>query len=123
MPAPAPRLSPAPATSSALAEVAAKDSGIEPRRCDVTSPAKDRASLVDGVLARHGRIDALVNNAGIGWEGLVEEMESGDVEQLVNTNVTALIDLTRLVLPGMLERGSGHVVMTSSSAAGSPSRR
>jgi NADP-dependent 3-hydroxy acid dehydrogenase YdfG len=99
-----------------LAEVAAKTSGIEPRRCDVTSPA-DRAALVDGVLARHGRIDALVNNAGIGWEGLVEEMESGDVEQLVNTNVTALIDLTRLVLPGMLERRSGHIVMTSSSAA------
>src|SRR4051812_27329231 len=98
-----------------LRQVAAKTPGIEPRRCDVTS-AQERAALVDGVLARHGRIDALVNNAGIGWEGLVEEMESGDIEQLVNTNVTALIDLTRLVLPGMLERGSGHIVMTSSSA-------
>jgi short-subunit dehydrogenase len=98
-----------------LEEVAAETPGIEPRRCDVTS-AQERAALVDGVLARHGRIDALVNNAGVGWEGLVEEMESGDVEQLVNTNVTALIDLTRLVLPGMLERGAGHIVMTSSSA-------
>jgi NADP-dependent 3-hydroxy acid dehydrogenase YdfG len=98
-----------------LREMAAKTSGIEPRRCDVTSAA-DRAALVDGVLARHGRIDAIVNNAGIGWEGLVHEMESGDIEQLVNTNITALIDLTRLVLPGMLERGSGHIVMTSSAA-------
>jgi NADP-dependent 3-hydroxy acid dehydrogenase YdfG len=98
-----------------LQELAAKTTGIEPRRCDVTS-AQDRVALIDGVLARHGRIDALVNNAGIGWEGLVEEMESGDIEQLVNTNVTALIDLTRLVLPGMLERGAGHVVMTSSAA-------
>lgn len=98
-----------------LDEVAAATPGIESRRCDVTSSA-DRAALVDGVLARHGAIDAIVNNAGVGWEGLVEEMESGDVEKLVNTNVTALIDLTRLVLPGMLERGSGHIVMTSSSA-------
>lgn len=98
-----------------MQEVADKTPGIEPRRCDVTS-AQDRAALIDGVLARHGRIDALVNNAGIGWEGLVEEMETGDVEKLVNTNVTALIDLTRLVLPGMLERGAGHIVMTSSSA-------
>ncbi len=98
-----------------LRQVASQTPGIEPRRCDVTS-AQDRAALVDGVLARHGRIDALVNNAGVGWEGLVEEMETGDVEKMVNTNVTALIDLTRLVLPGMLERGSGHVVMTSSSA-------
>jgi NADP-dependent 3-hydroxy acid dehydrogenase YdfG len=98
-----------------LREIAAKTPGIEPRRTDVTS-AGERVALIDGVLARHGRIDGLVNNAGIGWEGLVEEMEVGDIEQLVNTNVTALIDLTRLVLPGMLERGSGHVVMTSSSA-------
>lgn len=98
-----------------LEDVAAETSGIEPRRCDVTS-AQERAALVDGVLARHGRIDGLVNNAGIGWEGLVEEMESGDIEALVNTNITALMDLTRLVLPGMLERGTGHIVMTSSSA-------
>jgi NADP-dependent 3-hydroxy acid dehydrogenase YdfG len=98
-----------------LEEVAAGTTGIEVQRCDVTS-ASDRAALVDGVLARHGRIDALVNNAGLGWEGLVEEMESGDIEQLVNTNVTALMDLTRLVLPGMLDREAGHVVMTSSSA-------
>jgi NADP-dependent 3-hydroxy acid dehydrogenase YdfG len=98
-----------------LQDVAAENSGIEVRRCDVTSAA-DRAALIDGVLARHGRIDGLVNNAGVGWEGLVEEMEAGDVERLVDTNVTALIDLTRLVLPSMLERGAGHVVMTSSSA-------
>ncbi|MDQ1635982.1 MAG: hypothetical protein QOJ32_2791 [Frankiaceae bacterium] len=98
-----------------LTHVAAEVPGLEPQRCDVTS-SKDRAALIDGVLARHGRIDALVNNAGVGWEGLVEEMETGDVEKLVNTNVTALIDLTRLVLPHMLERGDGHIVMTSSSA-------
>jgi NADP-dependent 3-hydroxy acid dehydrogenase YdfG len=99
-----------------LQHLAAGNPNIEVRTCDVTSSA-DRVALVDGVLARHGRIDALVNNAGVGWEGLVEEMETGDIERLVNTNVTAVLDLTRLVLPGMLERGSGHVVMTSSSAA------
>lgn len=107
-------------TEARLREVSEEAAGgrgtVETTRCDVTDAA-DRAALVEGVLERHGRVDALVNNAGIGWEGLVEEMSAGDVERLVATNLTAVVDLSRLVLPGMLERRSGHVVAVCSAAA------
>ena len=99
-----------------LAAVAAAEPGWDLRRADLTDPA-ERAALVDGVLADHGRIDVLVANAGIGWEGLVEDMTGDDVEQLYRTNVIAPVDLARRVLPGMLARGDGALVFTSSLAA------
>jgi len=99
-----------------LAAVAAAEPGWDLRRADLTDPA-ERAALVDGVLADHGRIDVLVANAGIGWEGLVEDMTGDDVEQLYRTNVIAPVDLARRVLPGMLARGDGAILFTSSLAA------
>ncbi|MDQ1687398.1 MAG: uncharacterized protein QOK42_373 [Frankiaceae bacterium] len=92
------------------------DLPVDARRCDVSSAA-DRASLVDGVLRDHGRIDVLVNNAGIGIAKLVEQMTTADVESLIATNCTGLVDMARLVLPNMLDRGSGHIVNISSGAA------
>jgi NADP-dependent 3-hydroxy acid dehydrogenase YdfG len=99
-----------------LREVANRRPELDLRHCDVTD-ADQRAALVAGVLADHGRIDVLVNNAGTGWPGLVEEMDVEDVERLYETNVIAAVDLTRRVLPGMLARRDGDVVMTSSGAA------
>ena len=99
-----------------LAAVGRAEPGWDLRRADLTDPAQ-RAGLVEGVLADHGRIDALVANAGIGWEGLVEDMSGDDVEQIYRTNVIAPVDLARRVLPGMLERRDGAIVFTSSMAA------
>jgi len=89
---------------------------IETMACDVRSAA-DRRALIEQVLATHGRIDALVNNAGVGFDGLLEDMSLEDVERVVQTNITGLVDLTRLVLPNMLTRGSGDVVNISSVVA------
>lgn len=99
-----------------LRALAARVPEIDVRSADVTEPG-ERAALVSSVLADHGRIDALVNNAGIGWQGLVEDMTAEDVERLYATNVVAVVDLTRRVLPGMLARRDGDVVVTSSGAA------
>ena len=100
----------------ALQELAAAHPGIEVETCDVTDAA-ERAALVKRVLAAHGRIDVLVNNAGVGVLGYLDEIEADDVERVFATNVVAVTDLTRLVLPGMRARGSGAVVMLSSVAA------
>lgn len=99
-----------------LREVAAAVPGMQVHRCDLTEAA-EREALVARVLADHGRVDVLVNNAGIGWTGLVAEMSGEDVERLYATNVVAVVDLTRRVLPGMLARGDGDIVVTSSGAA------
>ncbi len=59
-------------------------------------------------------IDILVNSAGVGWSGLTAEMAEEKVAELVAVNLTAPIQLTRLLLPGMTERGRGRVVFISS---------
>ena len=78
---------------------------------DVADDA-DRAALVK----QSEPVDVLVNNAGLGWKGMVEGMPPDKVRQLFDVNVLALIDLTQRVLPGMLERSRGHVVNVGSIA-------
>lgn len=101
---------------AALRELAAEQPGIEVEVCDLVV-AEQRAALVERVLARHGRIDVLVNDAGVGAVGLLHELSAEDVERVYLTNVVAYADLTRLVLPQMLAVGSGAIVMLSSAAA------
>ena len=100
----------------ALEELAAEHPGIHVETCDVTDAA-ERADLVKRVLAAHDRIDVLVNNAGVGALGYLDEMTVDDIERVYGTNVVAVADLTRLVLPGMRARRDGAVVMLSSVAA------
>jgi NADP-dependent 3-hydroxy acid dehydrogenase YdfG len=100
----------------ALQELAAEHPGIQVETCDVMDTA-ERAGLVKRVLAAHGRIDVLVNNAGVGAIGYLDELDADDVERVYAPNVVAVADLTRLVLPGMRARGHGDVVMLSSVAA------
>lgn len=99
-----------------LRHVAGELPGLQVVPCDLRD-GEQRGRLVDAVLERHGRIDVLVNNAGVGYVGAVVDMEAEDVERITSTNVTAVVDLTRRVLPGMLDRGDGDLLMVSSVAA------
>ncbi|HEY6276561.1 MAG TPA: SDR family NAD(P)-dependent oxidoreductase [Streptosporangiaceae bacterium] len=63
-----------------------------------------------------GGIDILVNNAGVGWAGPLGEITPAKVAELVAVNLTAPMELTRLLLPGMMARGGGRVVFVSSIA-------
>jgi NAD(P)-dependent dehydrogenase (short-subunit alcohol dehydrogenase family) len=63
-----------------------------------------------------GGIDLLVNNAGIGWAGPIEQMTAEQVADLIAVDLTAPIQLTRLLVPGMVARRHGHVVFVSSIA-------
>lgn len=76
---------------------------------DVTD-AKQAAAAVEAAIARFGRIDLLVNNAGRGLLGAVEETSAAEVEAVFATNVFGLLNVTRAVLPGMRARRSGRVV-------------
>lgn len=66
------------------------------------------------VAEQIGPVDVLVNNAGAGWAGPFAE--TPDVEGLVAVNLVAPLLLTRALLPGMLERGRGHIVNVGSIA-------
>jgi short-subunit dehydrogenase len=101
-----------------LAVVAAELPGLVTIPCDVRD-GEQRARLVRAAQC-HGPVDVLVHNAGVWYVGAVVDMSADEVERIVTTNLTALLDLTRLVLPDMLRRGDGDVLVMSSSAVWLP---
>ncbi|MFY1649712.1 oxidoreductase [Solwaraspora sp. WMMB762] len=89
------------------------DVGIRPVRTDVTDDAA-LVDLVEQVLAESGRVDVLVNNAGYGSFGAVEEVPMDEARRQFDVNVFGLARLTQLVLPQMRRQGSGRIVNISS---------
>ncbi len=71
-------------------------------------------AAVAAAVARFGRIDVLVNNAGFGLLGAVEEGSAAEVEALFATNVFGLLAVTRAVLPTMRRQGAGRILNLSS---------
>jgi NAD(P)-dependent dehydrogenase (short-subunit alcohol dehydrogenase family) len=100
--------------AEAIADLAAPGE-VEAEALDVTSDA-DRRRVADGVLARHGRIDALVNNAGWGAMAAVEETTPDLLQRMFDTNVFGAVEMCRLVLPTMRRQGSGRIVNVASVA-------
>nr|WP_168504877.1 oxidoreductase [Streptomyces sp. S1D4-11]QIY93383.1 oxidoreductase [Streptomyces sp. S1D4-11] len=82
---------------------------------DVTSD-ESVASVVEQVLKRFGRLDVLVNNAGIGANGAAEEFSVAQTQSLFDVNVFGLIRMTKAVLPHMRTRGNGRIINVSSVA-------
>jgi NAD(P)-dependent dehydrogenase (short-subunit alcohol dehydrogenase family) len=80
---------------------------------DVTDPAQVRA-LVDAAVARHGRVDGLVNNAGASFHGQMEEVDLAAYLQLLQLNVVSVVAAIQAVLPVMRRHGGGRIVNISS---------
>ncbi len=80
---------------------------------DITDQAS-RETLVEQVISDFGSIDILVNNAGVEWVAEFASIEPDDIQAMVMTNLLSPMMLTRLVLPGMLKQGSGHILNMSS---------
>jgi 3-oxoacyl-[acyl-carrier protein] reductase len=77
----------------------------------------DRASIqaaVDQVIQRHGRIDILINNAGITKDARLVNMTEAQFDAVIDVNLKGVFNCTQLVVPHMLEAGKGAVVNASS---------
>jgi NAD(P)-dependent dehydrogenase (short-subunit alcohol dehydrogenase family) len=108
------------ATARSLSQVEAAFAGapgfserLLPVALDVTHESQAMAAA-EAAIARFGSIDVLVNNAGRGLLGAVEEASAAEVEAVFATNVFGLLNVSRAVLPYMRAARSGHVVNISS---------
>jgi NAD(P)-dependent dehydrogenase (short-subunit alcohol dehydrogenase family) len=100
--------------TEALADlVAAHPDQLEALPLDVTDTAAAEAAVRD-VVARHGRIDVLVNNAGRTHVGALEETTDAELRELFDLHVFGPAALTRAALPHMRERRAGAIVQMSS---------
>lgn len=102
---------------------AADEAGVEldVRALDVTDTDGARAA-VEGVLADHGGVDVLVNNAGRGAVATLEQLTDAQLQDQLDVNYLGVARMTRLVLPGMRAAGRGRVVTVTSvgGAVGQP---
>ncbi len=101
---------------AALAVVAAIEAAggkAEALQADVSDAAATEALFKD-VLARHGGLDLLVNNAGVAKDGLLVTMRDRDWQRVLDVNLTGLQRCTRLALHHMMQKRSGVIVNLSS---------
>jgi NAD(P)-dependent dehydrogenase (short-subunit alcohol dehydrogenase family) len=92
---------------------AAPDDAAIAVQLDVTDPVQ-RAAAIAAAVDRFGRLDVLVNNAGFGSVGAVEEIEDGPFRSLMETMFFGAFALTQAALPVMRRQGSGAIVQISS---------
>jgi len=90
--------------------------GARPIVADLTDPAD-----VDRLVDEAGPVDLLVANAGLSGDGALESFERDGLRASIEVNLTSPIELTRALLPGMRERGAGHLVYISSVSGHVPS--
>ncbi len=97
-----------------LRELAARIGG-EAHVADLTD-REDRRGLVARVEQAGGPLDVLVNNAGVDLTGAFDRLSADELERVFTLNALAPAELARQALPGMIERGRGHIVNVSSLA-------
>lgn len=86
---------------------------VDARALDVTNDSQAR-NVIDSVQADYGRIDVLVNNAGQGLVGTIEELTLDDLRSQIEVNYISVARMTRLVLGAMRTRRSGRIVTVTS---------
>lgn len=99
--------------AQAISDVLGEHDNLLAISLDVTDEAQAREAAKAAAL-RFGRIDVLLNNAGFGLLGAVEEAAAEEVERVYRTNVFGLLNVTRAVLPYMRSQRSGRILNISS---------
>jgi 3-oxoacyl-[acyl-carrier protein] reductase len=100
----------------AAQEVVASGDKVEAMQVDVTDAAAV-AAAVERIVDARGRIDVLVNNAGIVRDNLLGMLEDDDIHEVLDTNIGGVFNLTRAVSRHMISKRSGRIVNLSSVAA------
>ncbi|MFI1966503.1 SDR family NAD(P)-dependent oxidoreductase [Streptomyces pathocidini] len=98
-----------------LSEVARRTGGIA-LPADLADPGGREKLVRQAEEQGEGRVDALVAGAGIGWAGPFTAMPAETVDRLLTVNLAAVVHLVRLLLPGMVERRAGRIVLIGSMA-------
>ena len=93
--------------------VATYGDAVVPLRLDVTDRAADLAAVAEA-NARLGRLDVVVNNAGYGQFGMVEELSEAEARAQLETNLFGALWVTQAALPIMRAQGGGHILQVSS---------
>jgi hypothetical protein len=86
---------------------------------DLSQP-EGAAAMVRGIESRGLTVDVLINNAGLGAVGRFDQADPLRVGEMLQVNIVALTELTRLLLPGMVARGRGKLMLVASTAAFQP---
>ncbi|WLR53915.1 3-oxoacyl-ACP reductase FabG [Mesobacillus subterraneus] len=71
-------------------------------------------SLIQNVLGSFGKIDVLINNAGITRDGMLHKLSGEDFQKVVDVNLTGVFNCAQAVVPAMVQQGSGRIINTSS---------
>jgi len=96
-------------------QAAASEAGVDVQvvALDVTDPAAIKQVVAD-VIAEHGSVDLLVNNAGATYVGTLEQISDDDLAKTMDVNFTGVARLSREVLPHMRSQGGGHILTVTS---------
>lgn len=103
-----------PSRADELNELAASIDSLEVRPLDVTIP-ESVTDCIAGVLADRGAVDLLVNNAGAGHRGTLEQLDDRELRGALELNFFGVARVTRAVIPGMRTRRSGRIITVTSS--------
>lgn len=82
-------------------------------KLDITKE-NDIESTIESIISKYAQIDYLVNNAGVGFTGAIEETSMDEVRLVMNANFFGTLKITQSVLPHMREKQTGHIIQISS---------